>query len=162
MPSILKDYPKCKLLILGVGDLEELLYSLVDKLEIKDNVIIVPKFVSEEERILHYAASDVVILPSLYEPFGIVCTEAMSMGKPVVVGAKGVNGMAEQIICSGENICGYHINPYDPLDIAWGVKEILKMDDIGEHLGKNGRNRVIKEFTWDVVTKKTLNIYQKL
>ena len=62
------------------------------------NIILRNEFVDENERILHYAAADVVILPSLYEPFGIVCTEAMSMAKPVVVGAQGTNGFREQII----------------------------------------------------------------
>ena len=41
------------------------------------------------ERILHYAACDVAVFPSHYEPFGIVALEAMSMEKPVVVGAAG-------------------------------------------------------------------------
>jgi glycosyltransferase involved in cell wall biosynthesis len=44
---------------------------------------------------MHYAASDVCIFPSVYEPFGIVSLEAMAMEKPVVVGARGVVGFRE-------------------------------------------------------------------
>jgi glycogen(starch) synthase len=161
MPSVLRTFPKCKLVILGVGDLENRLSSLSKQLNIKNNVVIVPKFVSEENRMLHYAASDIVILPSLYEPFGIVCTEAMAMAKPVVVGATDTNGMREQVIPTGKGQCGYHVNPHDPKDIAWGIQQILQRKDKGRQLGLNARQRVINEFSWDVITQKTLAIYEE-
>ena len=39
-------------------------------------------FIPEEERILHYAACDVAVFPSYYEPFGIVALEAMAWKNP--------------------------------------------------------------------------------
>ena len=48
------------------------------------------------------------------------------MEKPVVVGAAGVSGMREIVICCGEEQCGYHIDPNNPSDIAWGVISALK------------------------------------
>ena len=161
MPSVIEEFPKTKLLILGIGDLEEEIKDLIERLNLNNNVILRNEFVTERERIIHYAASDTVVLPSLYEPFGIVCTEAMSMQKPVVVGARGTNGMREQIIVNGENKCGVHINPYDPDDIAWGIKQILKSDDKGLKMGVNGRRRAIEEFDWDIVNNKTLEIYNE-
>jgi glycosyltransferase involved in cell wall biosynthesis len=162
MPDIISDFPKTKLVILGIGDMENQLNSLINDLDLKNNVIIRNEFVSEVERIIHYASSDVVVLPSLYEPFGIVCTEAMSMGKPVVVGARGTSGMREQIIPSGEEQCGIHINPFDPKDIAWGVKEILKSMNNAKLMGERARKRVIEQFGWDSVTDRTLKIYNEV
>jgi glycogen(starch) synthase len=161
MPLILKDFPNTKLLILGVGDMQQEIRSLADGLGIHDNVIMRTEFVSEKERIQHYAAADVVVLPSLYEPFGIVCTEAMSMAKPTVVGARGTNGMREQVIPSGEKQCGIHINPFEPKDIAWGITQVLQLPDKGKQWGHNGRQRVIEEFSWDAVTKRTIAIYKE-
>jgi glycogen(starch) synthase len=161
MPLVLKDFPNTKLLILGIGDMENEIRYIADGLGIHDKVLLRPEFVSEEERIKHYAAADVVVLPSLYEPFGIVCTEAMSMEKPTVVGARGTNGMREQVIPSGEKQCGIHINPFEPKDIAWGIIQVLQSQDKGKQWGKNGRQRVIQEFSWDAVTKRTLNIYKE-
>jgi glycosyltransferase involved in cell wall biosynthesis len=161
MPNVLKDFPKTKLIIVGIGDLEWSLKSLAEKLGIKNNVIFKTEFINETERIKHYAAADCVVLPSIYEPFGIVCTESMSMAKPTVVGAKGTNGMREQIISSGEKQCGIHINPYDPNDIAWGIKQVLKQEDNGKSMGKNARERVIENFSWDIVTKKLIDIYKE-
>lgn len=161
MPLLLKDFPNVKLLILGIGDMEQELRCLADGLGIHDRVIMRAEFVNEEERIAHYAAADVVVLPSLYEPFGIVCTESMSMAKPTVVGARGTNGMREQIIPSGERQCGIHVNPFEPKDIAWGIIQVLQSPDKGLLWGQNGRQRVIEEFSWDAVTKRTVAIYKE-
>lgn len=161
MPSVLEEFPKTKLVLLGTGDMEDYLRMLIDEIGLSDNVVLRAEFVDESERIRHYAASDVVVLPSLYEPFGIVCTEAMSMAKPVVVGAKGTNGMREQVIPDGDRKCGLHINPYDPNDIAWGIKEVLGMEDCGAWMGRNGRERAIQCFRWDIIASKTLDIYRE-
>jgi glycosyltransferase involved in cell wall biosynthesis len=161
LPLVLKDFPNTKLLILGIGDMEHEIRSIADGLGIHDKVILRAEFISEEERIHHYAAADVVVLPSLYEPFGIVCTEALSMAKPTVVGARGTNGMREQVIPSGEKQCGIHVNPFEPKDIAWGIIQVLQSPDKGFQWGKNGRQRVLEEFSWDAVTKRTLAIYKE-
>ena len=161
LPLVLKDFPNAKLLILGIGDMEHEIRSIADGLGIHDKVILRAEFISEEERIRHYAAADVVVLPSLYEPFGIVCTEALSMAKPTVVGARGTNGMREQVIPSGEKQCGIHVNPFEPKDIAWGIIQVLQSPDKGLQWGKNGRQRVLEEFSWDAVTKRTLAIYKE-
>lgn len=161
LPSVLQEFPDTKLVILGIGDMEHGLRKLVGELGIQETVIFRTEFVSEEERILHYAAADSVVLPSLYEPFGIVCTEAMSMAKPVVVGARGTNGMREQIIPNGEKQCGIHVNPFSPDDIALGIKQVLESKEKGMWMGKNGRERVIEEFSWEVATNRTLDIYKE-
>lgn len=161
MPEILQQFPQVKLVVLGVGDLEYQIRSRIAELGISDHVILRMEFISEEERILHYAASDVVVLPSLYEPFGIVCTEAMSMEKPVVVGARGINGMREQIVASGEKQCGVHVNPFDSLDIAWGVNSVLSSPEKWTTMGQQGRIRVFELFTWDHVANRALEIYQE-
>lgn len=159
MPNVLQDFPKTKLVILGVGDMEADIRRKINELGLQKKVSLRNEFVPEEERILHYAASDVVVLPSLYEPFGIVCTEAMSMGKPVVVGARGTNGMREQVIPSGDNQCGRHVNPFDPMDISWGIKQVLESKEQRVQMGNNARKQVLQKFSWDIITKRTLEIY---
>jgi glycogen synthase len=162
MAHIVKEIPDAHLVILGSGEMEQMLKQMVHDLHLEKNVFLHFGIVSEEERLLYYAASDVCVFPSKYEPFGIVCTEAMSMGKPVVVGARGTSGFREQVIPRGDGICGYHINPYDPLDIARYVGDILKHPDLAATMGKNGRSRVEEQFTWDIVSEKTLLVYREL
>ena len=162
MPHVLQKIPKAKLVIVGVGDLQDYLVNLVNAMRLQDSVKLNFEFVSEEERILHYAACDVAVFPSLYEPFGIVALEAMSMERPVVVGAAGVSGMREVVICCGEEQCGFHINPNNPADVAWGINSALESPEKREWLGKNGRRRVLEEFTWDKIAEKTVALYEQI
>jgi len=162
MPLILREYPKTKLVVLGKGEEQKDIAETASRLGIKDKVVCIFEFVREEERILHYAASDVCIFPSVYEPFGIVSLEAMAMEKPIVVGAHGVVGFREQVIPCGPDQNGVHVNGGDPLDISWGMKEVLKDPERAKRWGQNGRKRVLQYFTWRKVAEQTLQIYQAL
>jgi glycosyltransferase involved in cell wall biosynthesis len=162
MPHILQKIPNAKLVIVGLGDLQDYLVNLVRMMKLQDVVKFNFEFIPEEERILHYAACEVAVFPSLYEPFGIVALEAMSMERPVVVGAAGVSGMREIVIPCGEEQCGYHINPNNPADIAWGVVSALENPERRKWLGKNGRRRVLNEFTWDKIAEKTIELYERV
>jgi glycogen synthase len=162
MPHILPKLPKVKLVIVGVGDLQEYLSNLTKMTKLDEYVKFCFDFIPEEERILHYAACDVAVFPSLYEPFGIVAIEAMAMEKPVVVGASGVSGMREIVTCCGDEQCGYHIEPNNPSDIAWGVINALENPDRRRWLGRNGRKRVLANFTWNIIAEKTIGLYEKI
>ena len=162
MPEILSRVPKAKLVIVGLGDQQEMLKHETQRLDLTKNVILKYEFLPEDVKIKYYAASDVCVFPSKYEPFGIVCTEAMSMGKPVVVGARGVSGLREQVVPSGPNQCGFHINPYDPSDIAKFVSILLEDDDLRRRCGENARNRVLKFFTWNSVAENTIRVYNEI
>jgi glycosyltransferase involved in cell wall biosynthesis len=118
--------------------------------------------VEENERLLYYAACDLAVFPSKYEPFGIVCVEAMSMGQPVIVGAAGTSGFREQIVPSGPDRCGSHINPYDPLDVAKFTIELLKNDNMRMELGKNARKRVLEYFSNDKAAAETIEVYEEI
>jgi len=161
MPMVIKEYPNTKLVILGKGD-EQAIVDAAERLNIKDKVVYRFDFVTEKERILHYAAADVCIFPSTYEPFGIVSLEAMSMEKPVVVGARGVVGFKEQVISRGTDQNGVHINGEDPADIAWGINLTLSNPEKAKNWGENGRRRVLEYFTWRKVAEQTSKIYESL
>jgi glycosyltransferase involved in cell wall biosynthesis len=162
MPRIIEKIPRAKLVVLGLGDMQDYLGGLVYSIGMGDHVTIRTEFVPEEERILHYAACDVAAFPSLYEPFGIVCTEAMSMGKPVIVGAAGISGLREQVVTSGPDQTGLHVNPQDPNDIAWAATTILSDQEAAKRMGERARKRVLQMFTWEEVTKSLVRTYEEL
>jgi len=162
MPMVLREYPKTKLVILGKGEEQRDIVETAERLGVEENVVCRFEFVPEDERILNYAATDACVFPSVYEPFGIVSLEAMAMGKPVIVSAKGVVGFREQVIPSGPDQNGIHIDGESPADIAWGIKETLKDPQKARKWGENGRKRVLEYFTWRKAAKQTLEIYEPL
>jgi glycosyltransferase involved in cell wall biosynthesis len=162
MPMVLAEYPDTKLVILGKGEQQNDIIETANRLGISNKVCCRFEFVPENERILHYAASDICIFPSTYEPFGIVSLEAMSMAKPIVVGAQGVVGFREQVLPMGPEQNGVHVNGGDPADIAWGIKQILCDSDRAKRWGENGRKRVLQYFTWRKAAEQTLGIYETL
>jgi glycosyltransferase involved in cell wall biosynthesis len=86
----------------------------------------------------------------------------MSMEKPIVVGAQGVVGFREQVVPSGPDQNGLHVNGSNPTDISWGIKETLCDPDRAKKWGQNGRKRVLQYFTWREAAKQTLQIYEAL
>lgn len=162
MPIVLAEYPNTKLLILGKGEQQNDIIEAANRLGISEKVVCRFEFITERERILHYAAADTCIFPSTYEPFGIVSLEAMSMEKPIIVGAQGVVGFKEQVIPLGPDQNGVHVNGGNPSDIAWGIKEILCDADRAKKWGQNGRKRVLLCFTWKEAAKQTLRIYESI
>lgn len=162
LPIVKQEFSDVKLVILGKGEEYNELITLAQRLDVFEDVVIRSEWVDEDERIAHYALADVCVFPSLSEPFGIVSLEAMAMEKPVVVGASGVNGLKEQVIPSGKDRTGVHVDGRNPHDIAWGIKEVLRNYEEAKKWGKNGRKRVLENFTWDIVAKKTIEIYESL
>jgi len=161
MPLVLKDFPKTKLIMVGIGE-DKATKELIKSLGLEKNVVLVNKWLKDDEKIAHFALADVCVFPSINEPFGIVASEAMAMEKPVVVGASGVSGFKEQVVPAGEDRTGVHVDGNRPEDIAWGIKEVLKNPEEAEKWGKNGRRLVLQKFTFDIAATKTLSIYESL
>jgi len=65
------------------------------------------------------------------------------------------------VVCCGEEQCGFHVNPNNPPDIAWGINSTLESPEKTKWLGRNGRRRVLNEFTWDKIAERTLEIYEQ-
>jgi glycogen(starch) synthase len=160
MPTIIRKHPEAKLVILGKGELDRTISDLIAVLNLKEQVKTRFEFVNEAERILHYAACDIFVAPSVYEPFGIVALEAMSMGKPVVVGARGLSGFRDSVIPSGEDQTGIHVDGNNSADIAWGINALLENRANARELGRRARQRAERYFSWDKIAAYTLGIYE--
>ncbi len=128
------------LLLLGDGPLLNELMSHC-KVQRMNNVYF-PGFTSEEDKIRYYSISDIFVLPSLREPWGVVVNEAMLCGLPVIVTR--VAGACD-MVHSGEN--GIIIREGDSIDLRNALRSLL-VDEISRSImGKNARNIVTSEFT---------------
>jgi len=158
--TVAAQHPDVWLVVLGSGELEHELRETFAHAAGSVRVVMRTEFVDEPERIAHYAASDVVVLPSTYEPFGLVAAEAMACGKPAVVGAQGVVGFREQVIAGGPEQTGLHVNGADPNDIAWGLSHALEDPNRLVAWGQNARTRAATNFTWEQSAAATTAVYQ--
>ncbi|MGC9191980.1 MAG: glycosyltransferase family 4 protein [Conexivisphaera sp.] len=162
MPRVRREHPGARLVMVGQGNLRDSLLRRVRELGLEGSVFLVDRFLELGEKLAYYAAADLAVFPSIYEPFGIVALEAMSMGKPVVVGASGCSGLREIVVPSGPDKCGIHVDGRDPGDIAWGILAALADADEMRRMGENGRRRVLENFTWDVTVRRTLDLYSEV
>ncbi|TLM64580.1 MAG: glycosyltransferase, partial [Actinobacteria bacterium] len=100
------------------------------------------------------AAADLVVVPSLREGCGVVALEAAALGVPVVATATGV--MAEVTCAQGV------VPPGDVPALAVAMREMLAAPALREHCSSEGRERVAAGFTWDVIARSTLAVYERV
>jgi len=137
--------------IIGSGPLEKELKEQVKDLNIEKRVTFYG-YLTDPERIRSIMQeSDLFVMVSFRETFGLVYVEAMSQGLPILYSKhRGFDGFYEE----GE--VGYSVDPEDPKTIEEGVIKILK--DY-EHLQKNGINHA-RAFNWQAISEKMLKLYK--
>jgi len=99
--------------------------------------------------------ASIFVCPSLSESFGVVNVEAMSCGTPVI--ASNIEGIRD-IIESGKN--GILVAPNNPVKLAEAIQYLLDNEDIRIKFGKEGRKKVEREFSWDVIAERLCGIYE--
>jgi hypothetical protein len=104
---------------------------------------------------LAYASADVVVVPSLYEPFGLVALEAQRIGTAVAVAKTG--GLAETLPKTGG---GVFFPPGDANGLAQVLERLLQNPSLRQKLGSEGQQAVEKHFTWPGLTRALDGVYQ--
>jgi glycosyltransferase involved in cell wall biosynthesis len=102
----------------------------------------------------YYAAADVCVVPSHYEPFGLVAIEAMASGTPVV--ASDVGGLQFTVV---REETGLLAPPEDEAAFAEAIDRILVNPQWRDKLGQAGRKRVETKFSWDGVASQLSELY---
>ncbi|CAM3776394.1 glycosyltransferase family 4 protein [Marinicrinis lubricantis] len=103
----------------------------------------------------YYQISDIVVLPSLMEATSLSGLEAMACGKPLL--GTNIGGIPEII---DQNSNGILVEPKDAGAIAEGIIKLVQ-DDHLESMGKSSRTKVELEFSWGIITQRTLDIYKR-
>ncbi len=96
----------------------------------------------------YYAAADVCVVPSHYEPFGLVAIEAMACSTPVI--ASEVGGLKFTVI---NELTGLLVPPQNEKAFAQAINRILSYPAWSRQLEKDARKRVESMFSWDGVAQ---------
>ena len=105
----------------------------------------------------YFAAADVCVVPSHYEPFGLVAIEAMACGTPVI--ASDVGGLQFTVV---PEVTGLLAPPKDVSAFAKSIDRILADPDWRNQLGHQARKRVEEKFSWPGVASQLGDLYLQI
>lgn len=131
----------------------ERLIGIVDTLGIKDIVRFVGG-INRENLPYYYSAADMTVVPSFYEPFGLVPLESMACGTAVV--ASKVGGL-QWTIRDGRT--GYLVPARDHMAFAEKIRYLFTHATTRKHMRENGLDRVRRMFGWDAVASQMSLLY---
>jgi len=98
--------------------------------------------------------ADATVLPSHYEPFGIVALEAAAAGTPLVTSTAG--GLGEAVI---NGVTGLSHRPRDVAGIAGAVRRVLDDPEAAQRRAVAARQRLTSDFDWGTVAAETAQVY---
>ena len=111
----------------------------------------------DKKKIAAFKETDLYLMPSRSDAFGISFLEAWAAGKPVI----GANiGATPDVIING--IDGYLVEFDNPKDISEKVIKLLRSKRLRKKFGTAGNEKVRINHTWDLIAKRTHDTYQHL
>lgn len=156
VPTVAKQKADVVFIIGGDGSLRQYHEKLAIELGVKEKIIFTGK-ISADDVPFYYALSDIVVVPSLQEAFGLVVSEAMACGKPVI-GSK-VGGIPDQII---DGYTGFLVEPKDPLKIAERILWLIANPEEAKRMGINGRRIVEEKYDIEKRAENIVSLYKQL
>lgn len=156
MPSLIERLPGTRFLVAGSGTHEKELRRQADELGLMEHGTFLG-WIGDD--VLHslYRIADVCVVPSLYEPFGLVALEAMASDCPCIVADTG--GLREVVPDGGQ--VGLRFRSRDPEALADVAGRVLASDRLRDDLISEAREHVLS-FDWLDVAEQTAAIYAQL
>jgi len=149
IPSVLRHRWDAKFIFAGEGGFRQRYEELARELGVYQSCRFLG-YVSDKELNELMNLCDLLCVPSRNEPFGIVVLEGWSVGKPVV------GTVAVDIIDNWKDGIKAYMQPES---IAWCINYMLDNPDLMKKMGKTGKKRVEKFYTWEYIAKKTSEVY---
>jgi phosphatidylinositol alpha-1,6-mannosyltransferase len=156
LPRLLTEWPDVQLVAVGDGDDQGWLEQIADGRGVRRHVHFFSGLTYSEIAAC-YQACEIFALPSRGEGFGLVYLEAMACGKPVIGGA---HGGAPEVIDDGRT--GYLVQHGDAGQLATSLEALLADPALGREMGARGRERVEREFRFNVFAKSLKKILRDL
>jgi len=155
MPRIRRENPGTRLVVAGKGRHLDPLIEQARKLRIRRTVDFTGHLSDRDLRAV-LAAADAVVLPSRYEPFGIVALEAAAAQAPLVASTAG--GLGE-VVLDGET--GLAFAPGDVDALATAVRDVLDDRHAAAQRAEAAHARLAGSFNWTTIAADTAEVYRR-
>ena len=153
LPTVIKQFPQLKLLVLGEGALQENLKNLAKSLNVHKHI----EFVGFVTPAAYIPQCEVVVLPSLFEPFGLVYIESFASKIPVVAfDTQAANEIIE------DNKTGILVHKIDAEALAEKIIYLLKSPEIRKKIIENAYNKYLTYYTAERMAKETVEWYKSV
>jgi glycosyltransferase involved in cell wall biosynthesis len=153
IPLVIKYLPKTKFVFVGDGDMFPYLVKLANELNVQENVLWT-SFLREEKLYGVYRIADLLVVPSVADPFGLVPLEGLNNDTPVIV--------------SKTTGVGHYLNNIIRFDF-WDIKELanliigtLKYEKMKKVYLENSKNEAKAKFDWLKTAEKLRQIYHQV
>ena len=155
MPRLRRRFPGLRLVVAGRGGQREALEAQARRLRLGASVRFVG-WLPEPSLAALLGAADAVVLPSVYEPFGLVALEAAAQRSPLVVAATG--GLAET---AQDAVTGRTFAPLDAASLADVTTEVLRDPAAAQRRVRAMSRRLRAVHDWSAVAARTVEVYQR-
>ncbi len=140
-------------LIAGRGSYLPELQSQIDLAGVGD-LVELAGFVDDNELRAAIHRAGCVVIPSLYEPFGVVALEAIAGGAPLIAADTG--GLAELVGGTGSALL---FEPGNAEDLASCIERVLTEPDLADELVERGQQLLEATYSWDAIANRTVGVY---
>lgn len=156
MPGLIERIGGVRFLVAGTGTAEAELKAQAEELGLMEHGTFIGW---TGDDVLHslYRIADLCLVPSIYEPFGLVALEAMASGCPTIVADTG--GLRE-VVPAGQRV-GLRFRARDSSSLARMAQKLLADDALRDRLVAQAREHVL-QFDWADVARQTAAVYDEL
>jgi glycogen(starch) synthase len=147
--------PGIECTIAGRGSYLPELQSQIDLAGV-GNVIEVPGFLGDDDLRAAIHRAGCAVIPSLYEPFGVVALEALAGGAPLIVADTG--GLAELVGGTGSALL---FEPGNAAELADCIERVLTDQELATDMVRRGRELLQATYTWDAIAARTIAVYRE-
>jgi glycogen synthase len=156
LPEVIAKLPSVRFLVAGSGTHEAELKAQAERLGLGEHGVFLG-WIGDDALHSLYRIADLCVVPSLYEPFGLVALEAMASGCPCIVADTG--GLRE-VVPAGERV-GLRFNGGDPEHLGVMIERLLVDEQLRDRLVTEASEHVLS-FDWGDVAQRTSGVYREL
>ncbi len=156
LPGVIERVENVRFLVAGSGTHERELKAQAQRLGLSEHGVFLG-WIGDDALHSLYRIADLCVVPSIYEPFGLVALEAMASGCPCIVADTG--GLRE-VVPSGERV-GLRFNGGDAEHLGVMIERLLVDGELRDRLVAEASEHVLR-FDWDDIAQRTRTIYSEL